>query len=190
MEDALSFNRVALRHHCGEVEQRQEHFRLLRPGDCVAIVDDEAWHGVDADAAGAVFLRQHLHRSGIGRQIAPRRRAAEPARAGNIGQHIGIADIQRLDEVCVKQGLDHYVFGTVVCSKAGKTVGVDRVWGLVDAVEGECDAFLTPGGGNICMDPRRVASQPELDLQIKLPREPVARQFGIELKRPPYPLYR
>src|SRR5205085_5859891 len=49
----------------GEVEEWEEEFRLLRPGDGVAAVEDEAGDARDAEAAGAAVLGENLGKRGV-----------------------------------------------------------------------------------------------------------------------------
>ena len=80
----------------GDIEQRQECLGLLRPGDRVAVVDDEAGHAVDAHAPRPQILGAHRVDVGVGVQISAQVRLGQVIGDADIDQALARADIDAI----------------------------------------------------------------------------------------------
>src|SRR5271163_2756245 len=83
----------------GEIEQRQEHLRLLRTRNRIATLDDETRHRVDAKPSRAPAFGQYLDGSGVASEISAGGFAVETGARGNRRQRVDGADVDTVAEI-------------------------------------------------------------------------------------------
>src|ERR1700730_6759983 len=138
-----------------------------------------------AEPARTMLVGAHLSGARITSQIFQSLRPAEAGTSRELAQGLGKPDVQALDKVGLEQGFDDGLGAALVAGEADQPMGAQRVWRVPDSFEREFDAFGASRGSDRRIQPLGLSGAAELGGEVNLAGDPLARQIGIELERPP-----
>ncbi len=166
-------------------EHLHEHVGILRARDRPSAIDDVRRHGRDAGVVGLLQHRRHLRGAGVTFEELHDLVAVEPDVGRAVGEHVGIADVEPVDEVGLQQPLleGRLRDRTRRLGEPQQPVGEQRV-GPQGAVHPELDAGLVRHRGD-AIDDRlcllRAAELARVGLGDR--HRGTRRRPGIELER-------
>src|SRR5262249_54409373 len=154
----------------GEIEQRQEHFAVLRAREPVFAFDDKRRHRIDSATAGRALGCGYFGDPRAALEVLARGCSVQTGAGGGPLPSVDVADINAVAEITVKQPLDHSVSATRAASETHQPVGVERAPRAADSLECKVDPLALPGDDERCERPRGCPPAAELGAQVEFVR--------------------